>query len=116
MSAHSSKGWPLESLSEYRLLTTFLALSPSSCDFRRGETTGDPAWVLADAAGLFPTFLPIVALIDLLPFSFRGRKCCVLETRRLWRIATQSLSLDCVLITTVGPDLVHERSGIYSFA
>src|SRR5689334_22115944 len=108
MSAHSSKGCPFKSFSEYRLLTTFLALSPSSCDFRRGETAGA-------AAGVCPTFLPTVALIDLVPFSRGARKYCVSETGVPRRIATQSLSLECYLITTVGLKHHVKRSGIYSF-
>src|SRR4029453_13206354 len=58
MSAHSSSGRPFKSFNEYRLLTTFLALIPSCCDLRRGETGGEPTL-------LIPTFLPIVALINL---------------------------------------------------
>src|SRR5215213_1314946 len=56
MSAHSSSGRPFKSFSEYRLLTTFLALIPSCWDFRRGETAGEPTL-------LFPDVLPIAALI-----------------------------------------------------
>src|ERR1044071_2930509 len=56
ISAHSSSGRPFKSFSEYRLLTTFLALIPSCCDFRRGETAGEPMLV-------FPAFLSIAALI-----------------------------------------------------
>src|SRR5215212_10318157 len=56
ISDHSSSGRPFESFNEYRLLTTFLALTPSCCDFRRGETAGEPTL-------LFPAVLPIAALI-----------------------------------------------------
>src|ERR1051326_5920666 len=56
MSAHSSRGSPNGFFREYRLLTTFLALIPSCCDFRRGETAGEPTL-------LSSTVLPIAALI-----------------------------------------------------
>src|SRR5215213_6922113 len=56
ISDHSSSGRPFKSFSEYRLLTTFLALIPSCSDFRRGETAGEPTL-------LFPDVLPIAALI-----------------------------------------------------
>src|SRR6185503_6683292 len=56
MASQSSNGTPFASFSEYRLLTTFLALIPSCCDLRRGETAGDPTLE-------FPIFLPTTALI-----------------------------------------------------
>ena len=54
-------------------------------------------------AGTFPTFLPIVALIDLLPFSLGRPENADSRNSYATRIATQDVSLECVLITTVGP-------------
>src|SRR5215213_2280579 len=73
MSDHSSIGRPFKSLSEYRLLTTFLALTPSCSDFRRVETAGEPTL-------LFPAVLPIAALII---SAFQKQLCHAYLLRRL---------------------------------
>ena len=65
ISVHSSIALPFESFSEYRRLITRLALRPSGCDFRLGETVGELV--------AFRPFLPIAALI-FSAFS-RGRPC-----------------------------------------
>src|SRR4030095_15170415 len=59
MSAHSSIARPFESFNEYRLLTTFVALSPSCCVFRREGMEGELTVVfdfLSNAALMFMPF------------------------------------------------------------
>src|SRR5262245_15033916 len=86
MSSHSSRGIPAGFLREYRLLTTFLALIPSCCcDFRRGETAGEPTL-------LFPIVLPIAALII---SAFQKIVIPGVLLRR-------AFNLECVLDTPVG--------------
>src|SRR5215213_5102080 len=92
MSAHSSNGFPDESFREYRLLTTFLALIPSCCDFRRGETV--------EMAGTFPIFLPTVALI-----ISAFQKIVIPK-----RIATQAFNLDVFWISRLALQHRAERN------
>ena len=94
MSAHSSKSLPAGFFREYRLLTTFLALIPSS-DFRRGETAGEPTL-------LFPTDLPIAALINLCLSNGEPESRVDFKNGNARRIATQAINLECSLETPVG--------------
>jgi hypothetical protein len=96
MSAHSSSGRPFKSFNEYRLLTTFLALIPSCCDLRRGETAGEPTL-------LIPTFLPTVALINLCLSNGEPESCkSSLKNNYARRIATQGFILEWFMDTPVG--------------
>src|SRR5215213_10479439 len=74
MAAQSSYGCPFKSFSEYRLLTTFLALIPSGCDFRRGETAGEPTLV-------FPALLSIAALLIISAFLTGSPKVIKVQKR-----------------------------------
>src|ERR1044072_2000178 len=91
ISDHSSSGRPFKSLSEYRLLTTFLALIPSCWDFRRGET-----------AVLFPVVLPIAALIIFAFLTGSPKVDLGFKNNYARRIATQGVNLDCALDNSVG--------------
>src|SRR5688500_14168565 len=99
---------PFESFSESRLLTTFLAFSPSSCDFRRGDTLVEPT-------GVRPTFLPIAALINIcLSYGEPESKSSFKNTsaRRNWYAG---FNLDCLAGIPVGYYYYHrQRAAIYS--
>jgi hypothetical protein len=95
MASQSSNGTPFESFSEYRLLTTFLALIPSCCDLRRGETAGDPTL-------LFPIFLPTTALIISAFLTGSPKVESHFKNGYARRIATQAINLECGLDTPVG--------------
>src|SRR5262245_11777624 len=95
ISVHSSRGRPFKSFNEYRLLTTFLALIPSCCDFRRGEIAGEPARA-------FPAFLPIAGLLMNVCLSTGRPEILSFKNGCARRIATQGLILECVAFTPVG--------------
>src|SRR5260370_11988577 len=129
MSVHSSIARPFESFSEYRLLITRFALSPSGCDFRLGETEGD--------VRVFTSFLPIAALICSAFLAGRPARVIVsFKNGPATRIVYAALTKMCsgypgwLYSKATKPSLesskgachcsitrlVSRRSGIYSFA
>jgi len=87
------------------LLTTFLPLIPSCCDLLRGETSGE-------LTGVFPTFLPIAALINLCLSNGEPAGRIGFKNGFSKRIATQDINLECVAFTPVGSfDITKTTSG-----
>src|ERR1041385_2028589 len=98
MASQPSNGCPFAAVSEEGWLTTFLALIPSGCDFRRGET--------AEMAGTFPIFLPTVALIYLC--LSRSKNGCTKQ------IATLTVSLRVLSLGAAVCQLYNSSGREYS--